>query len=117
MTLLVGLVVSVLVVVTAARLTRLLTQDAYPPTAWLRSKWDGWTEGSDWNMLLHCHWCLAPWMVLPLLVAARFALADHLPPFHPWQLLWMFMLWLTLSYAASWVVNNDEGFVVVREGE
>lgn len=109
-------VAALLVVVTAARLTRLITQDAYPPVAWLRAKWDDATDGSDWNIMLHCHWCLAPWLTLPMLALAYFALVGHRPDFHPWHLVWLFAAWMTLSYLASWLVNNDEGFVIIKEG-
>jgi len=107
------LVAAAVVVMAAARLTRLVTQDSYPPAAWLRARWDDWTEESDWNVLLHCHWCFAPWVVLPLLVGAYFAL--DLPPFHWSHLLWLFLSWMAMSYVASWIVNNDEGLVIVKE--
>jgi len=106
---------ALLCVAASARLTRLLTQDMYPPAMWLRDRWDARTEESDWNLLLHCHWCLAPWVALPLVVASYFALADHRSDFHPWHLLWGFMAWMAVSYLASWIVNNDEGLVIVRE--
>lgn len=111
------LIAGLLVIVAAARLTRLVTQDSYPPVAWLRSKWDDATADSDWNVLLHCHWCLAPWMVLPLWLATYFALADHRPEFEVWHLLWLFIGWMALSYPASWIVNNDEGLVIIKEGK
>lgn len=111
------LIAAAVITVAAARLTRLVTQDSYPPVAWVRAKWDDLTEDSDWNILLHCHWCLAPWIVLPMMVLGYFALHGHRPEFHPWHLVWLFALWMALSYVASWIVNNDEGFVVIREGK
>lgn len=110
-------VAALLVTVAAARLTRLITQDVYPPAAWLRARWDDATSESDWNDLLHCHWCLAPWVVLPLQAVAYFALGSALPPFHPWHLVWLFCAWLTMSYLASWIVNNDDGLVIIRESK
>lgn len=84
----------------AARLTRLLTQDTFPPAVWLRIKWDDLTHGSGWNTLLHCHWCLAPWMVLPV------GLWGWLSDLHAsW---WIFNLWLAISYIAAMVVERDE---------
>lgn len=84
----------------AARLTRLIAQDAFPPSAWLRSKWDNLTEGSPWNILLHCHWCLAPWIVIP--IGAWAWLSD----FHiSW---WLFNGWLAVSYLVAIIVEHDE---------
>lgn len=51
-------------IVGSARIVRLITWDHYPPAVWLRMKWDAKTEQSDWNLLLHCGYCLAPWVVL-----------------------------------------------------
>jgi hypothetical protein len=102
--------------VASARLTRLVVQDAYPPVQWLREQWDDRTGTSTWNILLHCHWCFAPWVVLPLGTLGWFALrgADLVPPFEVVHLWWFFGLWMALSYIASWIVNNDEGIVVTK---
>lgn len=84
----------------AARLTRLITQDSFPPAVWLRIKWDTLTDDSGWNVLFHCHWCMAPWMVLPIGVWGW--LSDlHIS----W---WVFNLWLAVAYIASMIVERDE---------
>lgn len=84
----------------AARLTRLITQDSFPPAVWFRIKWDDITGESGWNTLLHCHWCMAPWMVLPL------GAWGWLSNLHvSW---WVFNLWLAVSYIASMIVERDE---------
>lgn len=84
----------------AARLTRLLTQDTFPPAVWFRIKWDNRTEGSGWNTLFHCHWCLAPWMTLPV------GLWGWLSNLHTsW---WVFNAWLAVAYVASMIVERDE---------
>jgi hypothetical protein len=84
----------------AARLTRLVTQDSFPPAVWLRIKWDLLTEGSGWNVLFHCHWCMAPWMTLPIGVWGW--LSDlHIT----W---WAFNLWLAVSYLVAMIVERDE---------
>ena len=46
-----------------ARITRLVTWDAYPPVAWVRSKWDDRVQG-DWNLLMHCGYCFGFWAAL-----------------------------------------------------
>jgi hypothetical protein len=84
----------------AARLTRLLTQDSFPPVVWFRMKWDDRTHESGWNILFHCHWCLSAWMVLPIL------LWGWLSDLHvSW---WIFNGWLAAAYAAAMIVERDE---------
>lgn len=86
-------------VVASARLTRLLTQDTYPPAAWLRSWWEGRVGGSGWEDLATCPYCAAPYIVL--LNGGVGWLTD----WHPvW---WAFNIWLAVSYAASMVVIRD----------
>jgi len=83
-----------------ARLTRLITQDTFPPAVWLRIKWDDATEGSGWNSLLHCHWCIAPWITLPI---GLWGWLTNLQP--AW---WVFNAWLAVAYIASMIVERDE---------
>lgn len=84
----------------AARLTRLITQDSFPPAVWLRIKWDDLTGESGWNTLFHCHWCMAPWMTLPIGVWGW--LSDlHIS----W---WVFNGWLAAAYVVAMIVERDE---------
>lgn len=93
-------------ILSSARLTRLITQDVFPPAAWARSKWDNLTGDTDWRTLFHCHWCMAPWTTLAV------GLWGYLSDLHiSW---WFFNVWLAASYIASMVVERDE---VVDEGE
>jgi carbon starvation protein CstA len=94
-------------VVAAARLTRLLVQDTFPPVRWLRDRWDVLTEGSTWNMLMHCHWCMGAWTTL--LVGGSGLLSG----FH--TVWWVVAGWFAAMYVVSWLVHNDEGFVIVKE--
>lgn len=61
-------------VLSVARTARLLIWDDYPPTIWLRIKWDDATDGSAWNKLMHCQFCLSPYLAAGLL--AWFWLSD-----------------------------------------
>lgn len=82
-----------------ARLTRLFVEDHWPPVEWLRKKWDQWTHHSQWNLLLHCQYCLAPWFALADLI---WAFAANL------QLAWWFVnLWLAAAYVAAIVMSYD----------
>lgn len=84
----------------AARLTRLIVHDSFPPAAWARSVWDGWTKDGSWAVLAHCHWCLGPWMTLLALATA------FIGPLH--VVWWLFWGWLAASYLTSMIVERDE---------
>lgn len=87
-------------ILSVGRLARLITQDSFPPAVWLRIKWDGKTEGNAWNVLLHCHWCITPWIVLPI---GAWALLSDLH----WSW-WLFNGWLAAAYLTSMIVERDE---------
>lgn len=87
-------------VLSVARLTRLLAQDTFPPSVWLRTMWDRVTDDGPWSTLVHCAFCLAPWLAVPVL------LWGWLTDLHtPW---WLFNGWLAGSYVASMIVVRDE---------
>lgn len=85
--------------VASARLTRLITEDDYPPVKWLRKVWDQRTQTSDWNELLHCPFCTSMYVTLLNLIAA---VVSHLHP--AW---WLFNVWLTIAYLAAMTVARD----------
>lgn len=90
---------AVVTVLASARLTRLIAFDVFPPSAWLRAKWDALTEDTSWNPLLRCHYCLTPWTTLAV------AGAGWASDLHPaW---WAFNGWLALSYASAIIVARD----------
>lgn len=82
------------------RLTRLATQDTFPPSVWLRMKWDQITNDGPWSALAHCHWCLSVWITPAIL------LWGWLSELH-WSW-WIFNGWMAASYAAAMVVERDE---------
>lgn len=84
----------------AGRITRLLTQDTFPPVVWFRMKWDDLTDDSDWNKLFHCHWCLSFWIVVPI------ALWGWLSNLHTsW---WVFNVIMAAAYVTPMIVERDE---------
>lgn len=86
----------------SARLTRLLIFDVYPPAAWLRTKWDDKTHQSDWNNLMHCAYCLAPWIVLVNGLLGWWAYETG------WATLWACInFWLASAYLAAMAVAYD----------
>lgn len=93
------IVAGLVAAVSAARLSRLISFDTFPPSAWLRAKWDAKTEGFTWNTLLHCVYCLPPWILA--VIMATGLLSD----LHPvW---WVFNAWMALSYVSSYVLIYD----------
>lgn len=84
----------------AARLTRIAVADKFPPAAWVRSAWDRVTRDGDWSLLVHCHWCLGPWMFA---LSLGTGLVSDLHPV--W---WIFWGWLAGAYLTSMVVEFDE---------
>lgn len=96
---------ALITVLSAARLTRLLVADHWPPVLWFKTKWDAWTDRSErrkgWWVLFSCPWCLAPWMTL---VVGLWAVLSGLH----WTW-WAVNGWLALAYLAAMVVYHDEG--------
>lgn len=91
---------SVVGVLSAARLTRLAVADEFPPSVWVRMKWDTLTKDGSWSKLAHCPWCASPYFSAMILL---WAVLSHLH----WSW-WLFNSWMAMSYAASWVVFHDE---------
>lgn len=86
-------------IVSAARITRLITYDAFPPSAWVRSKWDDLTDDSGWNLLFHCPWCMSFWVTLGVFGVG------WLTEWHPaW---WFVNVVLAASYCAAMVMIRD----------
>lgn len=101
-----GIILTVAVIVwivSSARVTRLLTQDSFPPVVWFRMKWDDKTDGTrwdGWNVLFHCHWCLSFW------VTAAIGAWGYLSNLH-WSW-WILNAALAASYLAAMTVERDE---------
>ena len=84
----------------SARITRLVVADEYPPSIWLRIKWDTITKDGPWALLLHCPWCLGPYVVA---VNAAWAYISN--THWTW---WVVNAFFALGYATSWIVFHDE---------
>lgn len=90
----------------AARLTRLVVHDSFPPAVWLRGKWDKLFKSQGWALLLQCHWCFSYWATL--FVVGTFFLT-FLAVWIAWTW-WIIMGTLALSYFVAQYVHFDEGF-------
>lgn len=90
----------------AARLTRLIVHDTYPPAVavrqwWTKVTWNKKTnDAGRWALLVSCHWCASPYVFALVLISA-WATSLH------WGW-WVFWGWLAGSYAAAIVVERDE---------
>lgn len=95
----------------AARLTRLVTHDDFPPMVAIRIWWtrinlqrtsDGarTTLEGPWTRLVTCHWCFGPW-AFALAIGTAWLTGLH------WGW-WLFWGWLAGSYLTSMVVERDE---------
>lgn len=90
-------------IISAARVTRLVTFDVFPPTRWFR---DAWGEVMDkhaitrpWAVLPYCQWCFSFWATLPIVLWGYFS------DFHdPW---WIVNGSLAASYLAAIFMSND----------
>ena len=87
-------------VVAAARATRLVTKDHWPPMAFVRRKYTEMTEGTEWSVLAECPFCVAPYIV-----AADLAWALRSDLGRKW---WIANGWFAASYAASLIVVRDD---------
>jgi len=93
-------VTAIIAVVASARLTRLIVEDEYPPSVWIRIQWDRLTRDGPWSKLAHCGWCASPYVA---------ALVLGLGYFLDWPTWWYVVTaWLAASYAAGWINFHDE---------
>lgn len=87
------------------RLVRAVVYDEFPPSVWWRETWVRWTDGTGWQMLFLCWWCLSFWVAL---ICIGWWLVGML--WVPW-LIWAWWIWwggLTIGYLAPMVITRDE---------
>lgn len=94
----------VVAILGAARLTRLIVFDTFPPVVSLRI-WYLDHAPEHWGKLVECHWCMGPWMFL-IAVGTFFLTLVWLPFAYAW---WIFYVWMAGSYLVSQYVHFDQG--------
>lgn len=60
--------VAVVIVTSSARLTRLLIHDKLPPIKKVRDFYEDHTDGSGWELLTMCPYCMSFWMTAVVMV-------------------------------------------------
>lgn len=98
----------ILVAIAAARGTRLIVHDVYPPAYAVRQAWIRLVgEDSVWRKLVECHYCASPYVALALW-APVYAFSNQLG-LGPMPFGWPFAIvtWLALSYLAAIIVSFD----------
>lgn len=94
---------ALIVVLSSARITRLLTFDHFPPIEWVRNKYLDFTDERDslrsWGLLAYCPYCMSFWVTLGVVLAGYFS---------DWHEAW----WLVnaifgASYLAAMVMVHD----------
>lgn len=86
-------------IASSARITRLLTYDAFPPVVRIRMWWDKVTKDGEWALLAHCGYCASFWITLVVLGSGW--LSD-------WAPAWWFVNGVFgASYLAAILMAND----------
>lgn len=88
------------------RATRLIVDDTYPPTEWLKAKLMAKLP-ERWHQLFECPWCAAPYLALPATI--WFALLVQFPTWtvNNW-LWWCVNGWAAASWVAAFATLRDQ---------
>ncbi len=100
--LVVALAIGVLAV---ARVVRLVVDDDYPPMVRVR-EWYVGRAPLDWQPLMECPWCCAPYIALPAVLwfASLFAWPGATWNLYLW---WILNGWAAVAWAAAWINLRD----------
>ena len=91
--------IAIVASLSSARITRLIVWDSYPPSVWVRMKWDALTNDGPWATLVHCGYCFGPY------ASAAVLLSGWLSNWHTaW---WLVNTWLALGYVAAMIMAYD----------
>lgn len=92
-------------VVGVARATRVVVYDSFPPAVWWRSRWAIWTDGTGWEKLFLCWWCLSVWVA---------ALAVG------WYIAGLYVAWIAAAWWIFWgilALSYLAPMLIVRDGD
>lgn len=92
-------------VLSAARVTRLLVDDDFPPVARFRY-WAADKLGPVWSAVLDCSFCIAPYVAFPAVAWGATLVAFPDWTFNEWAW-WLVNSWAALSYLLAMVNVRD----------
>lgn len=87
-----------------ARLVRAVVYDDFPPFVWWRNLWVKWTDGTGWQSLFTCWWCLSFWAALACI---GWWIGGLYLVWVAWGW-WIFWGGLAVAYLATMVIVRDE---------
>lgn len=87
-----------------ARLTRLISQDSFPPSAWFRAKWQKVTRHGEWSVLVTCPYCVSVYLAFGNLAWFLIGYNWSEPLLIAW---WIVNGALATAYLAAMVVQYD----------
>jgi hypothetical protein len=91
--------VAIITITSSARITRLLTIDKFPPIQWARDKFEDATDGSNWQLLTMCGYCMSVWTTTGVVLWGWFT---------GWNLYWWIVnAILGAAYLAAILVRFD----------
>lgn len=101
-------------VLSVARLARLAVIDKFPPIKAVRDRYEEKTDGTDWQWLALCAFCMAPWLTLLVggwgWLAGVYGNQPFINDNISFTLWWAFNGWMAVSYlAGSYVARDGSG--------
>lgn len=102
------IVVALVVITASARLSRLVTFDAFPPALWLRRKYLARAD-NDWGLLAICGYCFSFWATALIVALGDLAgVFDGKPVVSWFTVAWWFAFGiLGASYLAAMLMKRD----------
>lgn len=109
------LAVALVTIISAARITRVVTFDAFPPARWLRDVWGDAMDAHDltrgWAVLPFCQWCFSFWATLFVVTWADLSGVfdgEAITDSDLWAQFWWIMNGtMAASYLAAIFMTND----------
>lgn len=65
--------VALVTIVSSARITRLLTYDQFPPILAARDWFADKTDGSGWQLIAYCAYCMSFWVTIGIVLSGWFS--------------------------------------------
>lgn len=101
--------VALVTIISAARITRLAVYDKFPPIKWVREKYEDATDGSGWQLLAMCGFCMSFWTTSAVVIWGLYAgVYDRYPVESRSSAAWWIVNGIfAASYLAATYIAND----------